>query len=926
VPLAVLLLAASVQTQSPAQSAAIPAIAPPTFGQYTVGDDYFLANYTQLQEYFARLASKSDRMKVVEIGRTAEGRPMIMAIITSPENHKNLARYKAISQQLARAEDLTDEQARVLAAEGRAVVWIDGGLHATECINAQGLFLFAHQMVTRNDAETRRILDNVILLLVPANPDGMELLSNWYMREPEPTKRSTSGLPRLYQKYVGHDNNRDSYIANQLETAAINRQMYVEWIPQVMYNQHQSGPAGQVLFVPPFRDPFNFNMDPLVPMGIDLVSASIHNRFVTEGKGGAGMRSEASYSTWYNGGERTMTGFHNQIGILTEINGNPTPMEIPLVLDKQLPHQDLPLPIPPQKVWCQRQAIDYILSANRAILDIASRLREDFLFRIYRMGKNSIERGSRDTWTIQPAWIDEAKAAAAKERAATPGRGRRGFEVATVSSKFYDMMRTPARRDPRAYIIPADQPDVPTATKFVNALIKGGIQIHRATADFEVAGKKYASGSYVVKAAQAFRPHLRDMFEPQNHPNDFVYPGGPPRAPYDVTGYTLATQMNVRFDRILDAFDGPFAALPMTPIALAPGKVVPARRTAGYLLSHRPNDAFTATNRLLAANEEVFWLSTPFTISGKAWEAGTIYVPARPKTKSLVDKLAADLGLTFEGVPDAPTGNALKLRPVRVGLWDQYGGSMPSGWIRWMFEQAFPTAFEVVYPPALDAEDLSAKYDVIILPTGAVSGPEGGGERMPSVVPVEFANRAGSITVAKTLPRLRTFVENGGTLVLIGNSTRLAYELGLPVTDALVETVNGVERPLGTEKFYVPGSLLTAAVAVTNPLAYGLDGSVDVLFLESPAFRLQPDAALKGMQAVAWFPTGEPLDSGWAWGQQYLKGTVAIAEGAMGKGKVCLFGPEITFRGQPHGTFKFLFNAIYYGAAKPVVLGRGAAR
>ncbi|MCX6545630.1 MAG: M14 family metallopeptidase [Acidobacteria bacterium] len=906
---------------------------PPTFGPYTVGDDYFLGNYAQLQAYFAKLDQESDRMKVVEVGKTAEGRPMIMAIITSPENHKKLDRYRDISRRLARAEDLTDDQARALAAEGKAVVWIDGGLHATETVNAQELFLMAYQMVSQNDPETLRFLNDVILLLTPANPDGMDLVSNWYMREPDPRKRSTAAIPRLYQKYVGHDNNRDSYIANQPETEAINRLLYIDWIPQIMYNQHQTGPVGAVLFVPPFRDPFNYNEDPLVPMGIDLVSASIHNRFVTEGKGGAAMRSEAAYSTWYNGGERTTAGFHNQIGILTEIKGDPTPIEIPLVLDRQLPHQDLPLPLPPQKVWHFRQSIDYIISANRAILDVASKHREDFLFRIYRMGRNSIDRGSSDYWTLQPQWIEQAKAAAAKEAAGSAatrsGRGgeTRVGEGVPVPMKYWDLMRTPERRDPRGYIVPADQADFITATKFVNALIKAGVVVHRATGPFQVAGKTYPGGSYVVKAAQAFRPHLRDMFEPQDHPNDFFYPGGPPKPPYDVTGYTLAFQMGVKFDRIIDAFDGPFEALPLTPLKPVPGKVTAAAKPAvGYLLDHRVTDAFVATTRLLGAKEEVYWLKAPFAVGGKTYPAGTIYVPNRPTTRPFVERLAADLGLTFETTAVKPAGDAFKLRPMRVALWDQYGGSMPSGWIRWMFEQAFPLAFDVIYPPALDAGNLAAKYDVIIFPTGAIPLVDGAAGResrdegsAPADLPAEFKDRVGSVTVATTVPQLRKFVEDGGTIVAIGSSTNIAYHLGLPVTSALVDTTAaGVERPLTGDKFYVPGSVLQASVDPTNPLAYGFDETADMMFDRSPAFRLGPDAPLRGVRPVAWFPTSRPLKSGWAWGQHYLKGTIIAVDATLGKGKVCLLAPEITFRGQPHGTFKFLFNAIYYGGAHVV--------
>ena len=252
------LAAPAVQTQSK--------ITPPQFTvggkTYTAGDDYFLANYTQLQEYLARVDKESDRIQVVEIGKTAEGRPMLMAIVTSPENHKNLARYKDIANRLARAEGLSDEEARKLAAAGKAVVWIDSGLHGTEVINGQGMFTFLHQMASQNDAETLRILNDVITLVVNVNPDGMELVSNWYMRQADEKQRSTSGIPVLYEKYAGHDNNRDSYMNNLPETEVTSRQMYIEWNPQIMYNQHQTGPAGTVIFVPPFRDPVQLQLRP----------------------------------------------------------------------------------------------------------------------------------------------------------------------------------------------------------------------------------------------------------------------------------------------------------------------------------------------------------------------------------------------------------------------------------------------------------------------------------------------------------------------------------------------------------------------------------------------------------------------------------------------------------------------------------------
>ncbi len=897
---------------------------------FEIGDDYQLANYTQLTAWWQKLAAESDRMKLVEIGRTEEGRPQWMAILTSPENHKKLARYKEIASRLAHAEGLTPDDARALAREGKAVVWIDGGLHATEVLGAHQLMEFVYEMATRNDPETLRILNDVIILAVHANPDGMELVSNWYMRQSDPAKRKTTDIPRLYQKYAGHDNNRDFYMSNMKETVNMNRQLFIEWFPQIVYNHHQTGPAGAVLFAPPFRDPFNYHYDPIAVMELDLVGAAMHSRFVAEDKPGATMRSGAPYSTWYNGGLRTTTYFHNMIGLLTETIGNPTPFEIALVPQRQLPTGDLPFPVPPQK-WHFKQSIEYSMTANRAVLDLASKYREDLLFNIYRMGKNSIERGSRDSWTVTPKRIAALKAAAAKEKNAQPSAGTPTESEAApepiaragaVPSMLYEtVLHDPALRDPRGYIIPSDQPDFPTATRFVNALIKNGITVHRATREFEVGGKRYPADSWIVKTAQAFRPHVLDMFEPQDHPDDFQYPGGPPVPPYDVTGYTLAFQMGVQFQRILDAFDGPFEIV--TGLQRPPaGKLLGPAQPAGYLISHEVNDAFIIVNRLLKNGQQVMWLEQPTALAGRTLGPGTMYVPASPRARALLEKAAAELGINVEGVAARPAGEVLQLKPVRIGLWDQYGGSMTSGWTRWVLEQ-FEFPFQVVYPAAMDEGNLAARFDVLILPDGALprtqaasgGGPGGGrgpAQPKPEDIPEEYRTWLGRVTAEKTIPQLKEFVKSGGTIVAVGGSTRLIQFFDLAAKNAMLErTPDGQERPLPREKFYVPGSILRVSLDNSNQLAYGMPAEADVFFENSPVFRLAPDASLRGMKPVAWFPNATPLRSGWAWGQGYLEGTVAAAEAQVGEGRVYLLGVEPTFRGQPHGTYKLLFNSIY---------------
>jgi hypothetical protein len=695
---------------------------------FNIGDDYQVANYTQLEAYWKKLATESDRMKLVDIGKTAEGRPQYMAIISSPENMRHLAHYKEISQRLAHAEGLTDGLAHTLAHEGKAVVWIDGGLHATETVGSQQLIEHVYEMVSRTDPETMRLLNDDIQLCVLANPDGQELVANWYMREPDPEKRSLSGLPRLFQYYIGHDNNRDFYMSNMPETTNMNRQMFLEWFPQIVYNHHQTGPAGAVIFMPPFRDPFNYNFDPLVPLGVEAVGTAMHERLVAEGKGGSTQRSGANYSTWWNGGLRTITYFHNMIGILTEIIGSPTPMRIPLVADKQLPTGDLTLPIAPQ-IWHYRESIDYELTNNRAILDYASRNRETLLFDFYQMGRNSIRNGSEDHWTITPDRIQALKQAGEQSRErsgasaeVTSGLSPGGLNAQALASDLYQkILHDPAHRDPRGYIIPSDQPDFPTATKFVNALLKTGITVQKSTESFRVNNKTYPAGSYIVKAAQAFRPHVMDMFEPQHHPNDFLYPGGPPIPPYDIAGWTLAFQMGVQFDRILESFDGPFTKIEGL-LHPPPGSIAGPAHPAGYLISHRMNDSFIIVNRLLKSNCDVYWLNKAQTYRGQDLGTGTIWVPASAETRRILERGASELGVSAYGVPNAPAGEGLKLKPVRIGLYDQYGGLITSGWERWLFEQyEFP--FEVVYPQTLDAGDLKSKFDVLVFTTRTFQPP-----------------------------------------------------------------------------------------------------------------------------------------------------------------------------------------------------------
>ncbi len=831
---------------------------PKQFFGHEVCEDYWLANYEQLTAYWQKLDKESSRMMLQSIGKTEEGREQYMAIISDPANLKSLQKHRTTSRKFAMARDFKDNlDAEKLAKTAKTVVWIDGGLHATEVLGAQQLLETTYQLVSRNDPENKRILKDVIILVVHANPDGMDLVSNWYMRKTDPKTRSLAGVPRLYQKYIGHDNNRDFYANNMSETRNMNRILYKEWSPQILYNHHQSAPAGTVMFIPPFRNPFSYHVDPIIQVATDTVAMHMHTRLIVQGLGGTVMRNAANYSTWWNGGLRTTTYYHNMIGILTETFGSPNPTMIPFLNNRQVPTTDIPKPVEPGE-WHLRDSLRYEVEANYAILDFASRYRERLLLDTYQAAKNAIDRGNKDTWT------------------------RYSSRVMALGA---DAIKKPELRDARMYVLPADQRDPGSMRWFVDRLMDCGVEVEQLTQAATVNGKNCPAGSYVIPCNQAYRPQILDMFEFQDHPNDFQFPGGPPIPPYDNAGYTLAFQMGIEFERVLD------------PVSLETKAVIGGQRVTTFAnltewQSFHDLDSYKIVNAALHAGTEVF-------LRGDG-ASGRGFLHTGPTTPRQVGK-------------------------PRIALWDRYGGSMTSGWTRWVFEQ-FGFDFQLVFPPDFEKGNLKDKFDVIVLPSGAIpgavreggGGPGGGGEPQSNdqTIPAEWRARMGSMN-AKAIAELKTFAENGGHIIAIGDSAQnLLRPFGLPLESALTELgPDGTARRLPNTKFYVPGSVLRIQLLLSSGLTRGLNDYVDSMFDNSPAFRWTtptppPDST------VAVFDTAKPLRSGWAWGQEILKDTIAIADVPLGKGRVVLFGPEVLFRGQPTQTFKLVFNAILRSGAK----------
>lgn len=770
---------------------------PKEFLGFDVCEDYQLANYQQLRAYWKKLEQSSNRIKLVSIGKTEEGRDQLMAIISDPSNLKNLERHRRTAEQFAKVRGFkSPDSARKAAKDAKAVVWIDGGLHASETLGAQQLIETAYQLVNRKDEENNRILKDCVILLVHANPDGMDLVSDWYMRKSKLSERSLAGVPVMYQKYAGHDNNRDFYAGNLAETRNMNEILYRQWFPQIVYNHHQSAPAGTVMYIPPFRNPFNYHMDPLIQVSTDLVGLHMHQRLISEGKGGTVMRGGASFSTWWNGGLRTTTYFHNMIGILTETFGSPTPTRVPFLKERQIPSTDIPKPIDPGE-WQLKQSLSYEIGANYAILDYASRYREQVLMTVYQSGLNQIEAGSRDNWTRYPARINELGASALSD---------------------------PMLRDARGYVMSVEQRDPTALPLFLERLWRTGVEVEKLTERVIVNGKSFEPGSYLIRCNQPYRPHVIDMFEPQDHPNEFTYPGGPPIRPYDNAGYTLAYQMGIKFERSLE----PVSA-----------KTTMVNDLNEFRTLSKPKEAINA----------------------------------------------------------------------RVGLWDRYGGSMESGWTRWLFDN-FKVNYKLVFPPDIDAGNLRASYDAIVLPNLAISPRQMGnpqGIQDDESIPAEYRRRLGNLSQA-SIPKLKEFVEAGGTLIAIGSSALnltkmwdVGWKQGLTQLDK-----DNKEVEIPSSQFFIPGSVLRLNLRQTE-LTKGYGDTIDVMFDESPVFVKTTG---QDTEIVATFESEKPLRSGWAWGQEKLKGKVSILDIPVGKGRVVLFGPEVNFRGQSHDSFDLLFNAL----------------
>jgi hypothetical protein len=848
------------------------------------GADYRLATYEQIAAYFARLAQSSDRIRIDTIGRSVRGRPIILAFISSAENLRQLERYRSISARLARARELEDAQARALAREGKAVVWIDAGIHGDEVAPPQHMPLLAYRLVSGEADDVRRIREDAIALIMPViNPDGADIVADWYGGIVH-TPFENAPLPVLYHHYVGVDLNRDWYMYTQPETRAVGRVLYHEWFPQITYNQHQAPPFPARIFVPPLADPVNPNIPPAVTRGTNLVGSAMARRFEEEGK--PGVVSRVAFDMWWNGGIRSAAYYHNMIALLTETAqnhyANPRyypPDSLPPFLGGTGVSASQPSVFYPNPWrggwWRLRDAVEYNYTAAVGVLDIAAKLKEDWLYGIYRLGRDAIEKGMHEA--------------------------------------------------PFAYVISREQWDRSEALELVRLLRYAGIEVQRAVQPFTAGperGASHAAGTFIAYAAQAFRPYLIDLMEKQVYPDVRAYPGGPPQPPYDLSGWTLPIQMGVTVKRV----DAPFTALvePVADVPVTPGRV-PARGAAAYLLSHRDNASATAVNRLLAAGVPVARLTASHRADGERHDPGTFVVAGGASARAQIERLARELGVDFAAAGGTVRLPTSPLRQPRIALYKSWVGdwivrngrwewvaNIGEGWTRWVLERhAFPV--DTLHDADIRNGDLS-RYDVLILPEQEPAVILSG--HAPGTMPPEYTGGIGGAGAE----RIRAFVEQGGRLVAIDAAANFAIDLfGLPVRD--------VTKDVPSSRFFVPGTLIRITLDPSHPLAHGLPADGAAFFVRSRAFELL-DAAAQGaappartaarISVAARYPEDGLLLSGWALGEQeVLGGKAAVLEAQVGRGSVVLIGFRPLFRGQPRNTFKLVFNSIY-GGIRPV--------
>lgn len=838
-------------------SAAAEVPSPESHLGFRPGTDFRLADWATVVDYFRKVDRASDRVAVRELGATTEGRPYVVAAVSDPETVANLGRYQRLQHRLSDPRlDTADDDP---VAPSKAVVVITCSIHSSEIASTLMALELLHELATKDDPVTREVLSKTILLLVPsANPDGVDKVTTWYER----TKGHPwegSGMPELYHKYAGHDTNRDWFMLNLKETQLLTRMLYREWFPTLLYDIHQMGSRGPRLFVPPFHDPINPNIDPRVEQGITLVGAHMAADLATAGK--KGIATEAIYDNWWNGGNRTTPQRHNIVAVLTEAAS--AKAASPIFLDKtelsagmrgfpdHRPSVNFVEPWP-GGWWRLRDIVDYELICARSLLTLAARYKDRFQTNLRAMARDAVERGEHEP--------------------------------------------------PYAWLVPRDQDDPGRAAELVRILHETGIEVRTTKSPFQAAGNSFPAGSWILPAAQPYRAHLKDMMERQAYPARFNA-NGAAEPPYDVAGWTLPLQMGVRALPL----DRPFPAEAETLDRIEPprGAIEGVKESRFYKLRGAANDDYVVVNELLKAGVSVERVIESH--GEPTLPPGLFGFEATPQTKAILERVLPRVSSRVEAVstyfaPRLPREGLTVLEPLKIGLYQPWVPSMDEGWTRLVLER-FHFPYTTLHDSDIRAGDLEERIDTLVIPS-IDSKTLRKGYEADETEPAYVGGLGSEGSAA-----IRAFVQAGGTLVCLAKSSDYAIEeLGLPVRNVLAS--------LKTSEFYGPGSIVRLEVVrPSHPLALGAHGDVSAYFDRSLAF--EPSDSKRPVDVILRYATTNPLESGWLLGPEKLQGKAALVEVPFERGRVVLFGFPPQNRAQTHGTFRLLFNALLRGGMSP---------
>jgi len=838
---------------------------------FAVGADFKLATYDESIAYFQKLAAASNRIRLVDVGKTSTGHPWTLAIISSPENLAKLDRLKQIAQRIAHPTGLTDAEARHLAAEGRVFVDISGGLHASEIAGSQHTIQLAYDILAHpDDPKIKAILENDVLFLWPSiNPDGQNIVVNWY-RENVGTPYEVSPLHEVYQKYIGHDNNRDAYMLNVVESRVVAR-TWREWEPQIIYVQHQTAPFPTRIWLPPFAEPIAPRVAALMSRQVNTIGMTIAQALESNGQVGA-THMGTGFDAWYPGYIDYMPMLQNINAYWTEtaLYRYATPhfytiSDFPDDMRNLRPQSLYPSPWP-GGWWRLRDAVDYMRTASMATLDYAAKYREELLYNRYQAGRNAIKR-----YTAEP---------------------------------------------PYAYVIPQTQRDPGTAAEMLRRLAFNGVRVGQLERDVTMDGALQRRGSWVIPMDQEFAELVRQLFEAQEYPDLREYPEGPPEQPYDAAGWTLPFQMNVNVIEVrsplgaderaaikpvrgkpTDVHASPDA--PFSTDSIAAGIVTPAAAVTGsgdrLAVDPAQNDAFRLIGQALAAGGSLG------VMPGAKGQGGRYVVSGVPMSR--LEGWARDLSLRAERV--SPKSAAIPATRLRIAVFKPWTASMDEGWTEWLLDR-YGLSYTVIAPVDVQSGDLASRFDVILMASDSrrsiMSGYSAG------TVPPRYSGGVGDAGVRA----LDGFVRDGGTLVCLNESADFAISaLGLPVKNV----VDGVAR----KDFFASGSILEVITDPAHPLMAGMPERAKVFVDDSPVFTTTE--GFEGAALAKYAPSGSPRLSGYLLGEKYLHDNAAALDVKHGRGHVVLIGFRPQWRGQPFGTFRVLLNAALFGRA----MAEGAA-